>query len=92
MPNLQQFRWYRDGTQGVPGQPARYRVEGRIEEVNPNTGLYEALFDFTGANRLTYPHDVINWTDEQRTYFLNGVARLMVNIASGGALEPLPIL
>jgi hypothetical protein len=58
--------------------------------VDPNTGLYVALFDFTGNNRLTYPQDVVNWTDEQRTYFMNGVARLMVNIASGGALEPLP--
>ena len=87
MANLQQFRWYRDGTQGVPGQPARYRVEGRIEDVDPNTGLYVALFDATGANRLTFPHDVVNWTDDQRNQFMDGVARLMMNIASGGLLD-----
>jgi hypothetical protein len=88
VPNLQQFRWYRDGQQGVTGQPARYRVEGRIEDVNPATGLYEAIFDATGANRLTYPHTVIqNWTDAQRDQFMDGVARLMIDIASGGLLS-----
>ena len=93
MPNLQQFRWYRDGQQGVPGQPARYRIEGYIEDVNPATGLYERIFDFTGANRLTYPHDpTVNWTDRQRRMFIEGVARLMVNSASNGALEPLPLV
>lgn len=91
MANLQAFRWYRDGTQGGLGQPARYRVEGYIEDVNPATGLYERIFDATGNNRLTYPHTVVlDWTDAQRDQFLEGVARLMMNIASGGLLEPLP--
>jgi hypothetical protein len=87
MPNLQQFGWYRDGQQGVQGQPARYRVEGYIEDVNPATGLYERIFDATGANRLTYPHSVLSWTDAQRDQFMDGVARLMMDIASGGLLS-----
>jgi hypothetical protein len=87
MANLQQFGWFRDGQQGVPGQPARYRVHGRIEDTNPETGLVEVLFDATGANQLTYPHSVVNWNDAQRDKFMDGVARLMMDIASGGLLS-----
>ena len=85
MANLQNFRFYRDGsvTVSVP----RYRVEGQIEGVDPNTGATIVAFDYTGASRLTFPNAVGGYTEAQREALMDLIARYMINIASGGALD-----
>ena len=86
MANLQNFRWYRDGTANVGSVP-RYRVEGQVEGVDPATGLYIVTHDFTGANRLTFPGALASYTEEQRERIVDAIARVMISIASGGALD-----
>jgi hypothetical protein len=82
MANLQQFSWYRDGTVNVSTFP-RFRIEGYIEDVDQETGLYVRLFDYTGANRLTFPNAIASYTDEERERLMRVIAMEMVLIASG---------
>ena len=82
MPSLN-IRWYRDGAVNVTTFP-RYRVEGAVLDTDPLTGLEVAVFDFNGANRLTFPNDVNNYTEDQREQLLDAIANTMVSIASGG--------
>jgi hypothetical protein len=86
MPNLQAFRWYRDGAANVGSVP-RYRIEGQVEDVDPNTGLYIITHNFTGANRLTFPGALGAYTEAQRSGLVDLIARYMIETASGGALE-----
>jgi hypothetical protein len=86
MANLQNFSFYRDGSANV-GTVPRYRVEGQIEGVNPATGGTIVAQDFTGANRLTFPAIIGTYTEEQRLGLMDLIARYMINVASGGALD-----
>lgn len=85
MPNLQNFRWYRDGSVNVSSFP-RFRIEGQVEDVDPGTGALVVTHDFTGASRLTFPNDVRTWSDADRERLLDAIAMLMIDVASGGAL------
>ena len=82
MPSLN-VRWYRDGSVNISTFP-RYRIEGSVVDTDPNTGLEVAVFDFNGANRLTFPNDVRLYTEEQREQLLDAIANTMISIASNG--------
>jgi hypothetical protein len=82
MANLQQFAVTRNGSVTINNFP-RYTITGRLEDVNPETGLYEATADFTGANAITFPGELANRTPEQRDAIIMVIARMLVEMKAG---------
>lgn len=80
--NLQQFSIVRNGSVNLNNVP-RYTISGRLEDVNPETGLYEAIGDFTGANAITFPGELVSRTEDQRTAILNVIARMLIEMKAG---------
>lgn len=85
--NIDNFRWYRDGSVNVNSFP-RYRIEGQLIGIDPATGQPTVVQDRTGANRITFPNDVRNFTDVERDYLISTIAMTMLEIVTGTADIP----
>ena len=82
MANLQGYSVTRNGSVNINNFP-RYTITGRIEEVNPATGLMENLVDFTGGNALVWPAVLTTLTAEQRDTLLNNMATSIIRMKAG---------
>lgn len=83
MANLQQFSIVRNGSITVNNAP-RYTITGRLEDVNPATGQYETLpgADFV-TTPITFPGELANRTEAERTAILNVIARMLIEMKAG---------
>lgn len=83
MANLQQFAITRNGSVNINGFP-RFTITGRLEDVNPATGLYEAISggDFV-ASPITFPGEMANRTEDQRQAILQTIARMLIEMKAG---------
>lgn len=81
---MQAFTIVRNGTVNISNFP-RFTITGRLEDVNPATGLYEAIpgGDFTGANAITFPGEMANRTEDQRQAILQIIARMLIEMKAG---------
>lgn len=82
MANVQDFSVVRNGTININNFP-RYTISARVEEVNPDTGLYENIADFRGANALSFPAVLTTLTPEQRDDFIQMTALWIVRVRAG---------
>jgi len=80
--NLQQFAVTRNGSVNVSAFP-RYSITGRLEYVNPETGLYENIANYTGANAIDFPAELKLRTPEEREAILQVIARLLIHMKAG---------
>lgn len=80
--NLQNFTVVRNGSVNINTFP-RYTITGRLEDTDPATGGIRVVADFSGANAITFPGEMVNRTPEERDFILLTIARLLVEMKGG---------
>lgn len=73
--SLMDYRYYDDGEGMI--------LEGRIEEINPETGVLETVADFTGTNSVWFPEIFTALTVEQQEWVLRRIGPELLYILAG---------
>ena len=61
----------------------RYTIAGRLEEVNPATGKYEDIANYTGANAIDFPAELRNRTQDELDQIMWALGSILIQMKAG---------